>query len=161
MRVLDNFPTPMPHYPAPGHSPAFPLPLTLALFCKVVDNYGDIGICWRLARQLQQEHGVAVTLWVDDLVSFQRICPAVAPDAALQQLDGVTVRHWRDQDGVYTPADIADIVIEFFACEIPDGYITAMAQCTPRPVWLNLEGLRQRSGSRVAIRCRRRIRGCR
>jgi len=141
MRVLDNFPTPMPHYPAPGHSPAFPLPLTLALFCKVVDNYGDIGICWRLARQLQQEHGVAVTLWVDDLVSFQRICPAVAPDAALQQLDGVTVRHWRDQDGVYTPADIADIVIEFFACEIPDGYIAAMAQCTPRPVWLNLEGL--------------------
>src|SRR5476649_1144764 len=58
MRVLDNFPTPMPPYPAPGRSPAFPSPLTLALFCKVVDNYGDIGICWRLARQLQQEHGV-------------------------------------------------------------------------------------------------------
>src|SRR5476649_1144765 len=75
--------------------PIFPSPLTLALFCKVVDNYGDIGICWRLARQLQQEHGVAVTLCVDDLLSFQRICPAVAPDAALQQLDGVTVRHWR------------------------------------------------------------------
>jgi hypothetical protein len=26
-------------------------PTTLAIFCKVVDNYGDIGICWRLARQ--------------------------------------------------------------------------------------------------------------
>ncbi|MEG2204724.1 MAG: elongation factor P maturation arginine rhamnosyltransferase EarP, partial [Oscillospiraceae bacterium] len=38
-------------------------------------------------------------------------------------------------------ADIADIVIEFFACDIPPGYIAAMARCAPQPVWLNLEGL--------------------
>ncbi|WP_295994332.1 elongation factor P maturation arginine rhamnosyltransferase EarP [Rugamonas sp.] len=116
-------------------------PPTLALFCKVVDNYGDIGICWRLARQLHQEHGVAVTLWVDDLPSFRRICPAVALAAERQRVDGVDVRHWRDNDGVFSAADVADIVIEFFACDIPDGYIAAMAQSTPRPVWLNLEGL--------------------
>ncbi len=114
---------------------------TLALFCKVIDNYGDIGICWRLARQLQQEHGIAVTLWVDDLPSFQRICPALALDIDLQQLLGVTVRHWRDQAAVFSTAEVADIVIEFFGCDIPPGYIGAMAQCTPRPVWLNLEGL--------------------
>ncbi len=114
---------------------------SLAIFCKVVDNYGDIGICWRLTRQLQQEHGVAVTLWVDDLRSFQRICPAVAIDAEVQQLGAVTVRHWHDQDGVFSAGEIADIVIEFFACDIPPGYIAAMAECNPRPVWLNLEGL--------------------
>ncbi|MQA19610.1 elongation factor P maturation arginine rhamnosyltransferase EarP [Rugamonas rivuli] len=113
----------------------------LDLFCRVVDNYGDIGICWRLARQLRREHGLAVTLWVDDLVSFHRICPEVDRAAASQQLDGVIVRHWRDQDGVFTPADVADIVIEFFAVDIPPGYIEAMAQCEPRPVWFNLEGL--------------------
>jgi uncharacterized repeat protein (TIGR03837 family) len=113
----------------------------LAIFCKVVDNYGDIGICWRLARQLQREHGIAVTLWVDDLRSFRRICPDVGVDRDTQQLAGVTVRHWRDQDGVFAAADVADIVIEFFACDIPPGYIAAMAQCNPRPVWLNLEGL--------------------
>jgi uncharacterized repeat protein (TIGR03837 family) len=114
---------------------------SLAIFCKVVDNYGDIGICWRLARQLQREHGVAVTLWVDDLRSFQRICPEVAQQAEIQQVAGVTVRHWRGQDGVFAPADVADIVIEFFACDIPPGYIEAMARRDPRPVWLNLEGL--------------------
>ncbi|MES2152798.1 MAG: elongation factor P maturation arginine rhamnosyltransferase EarP [Pseudomonadota bacterium] len=118
-----------------------PRATTLALFCKVVDNYGDIGICWRLARQLHDEHGVAVTLWVDDLASFQRICHAVLVQAELQQIAGVTVRHWRAQEGVFAPAEVADIVIEFFACDIPDGYIAAMARCTPRPVWLNLEGL--------------------
>ncbi|BBB67395.1 hypothetical protein UNDYM_3142 [Undibacterium sp. YM2] len=114
---------------------------SLALFCKVVDNFGDIGICWRMARQLQQEHRIAVTLWVDDLRSFQRICPPVNIDAEVQEIAGVTVRYWRDQQGTFTVADIADIVIEFFACDIPPGYIQAMAQCEPRPVWLNLEGL--------------------
>ncbi|MBC7490028.1 MAG: elongation factor P maturation arginine rhamnosyltransferase EarP [Glaciimonas sp.] len=114
---------------------------SLALFCKVVDNFGDIGICWRLARQLEQEHGVAVTLWVDDLWSFQRICPEVAIDRETQQIGSVTVRYWRDQHGVFAANDVADIVIEFFACDIPPAYIQAMAQRTPHPVWINLEGL--------------------
>ncbi|OWW21564.1 elongation factor P maturation arginine rhamnosyltransferase EarP [Noviherbaspirillum denitrificans] len=116
-------------------------PQSLALFCKVVDNFGDIGICWRLARQLQQEHGIDVALWVDDLRSFQRICPEVAINADVQQLAGVTVRHWRDQEGEFSASDVADIVIEFFGVDIPPGYITAMAQREPRPAWFNLEGL--------------------
>ena len=113
----------------------------LDLFCRVVDNYGDIGICWRLAKQLVREHGLAVTLFVDDLVSFKRICPPVDTEAERQQVDGVTVRHWRGQDGVYSKEEVADIVIEFFAVDLPPGYIDAMAQCEPRPVWFNLEGL--------------------
>ena len=114
---------------------------SLALFCKVVDNYGDIGICSRLARQLVREHGLAVTLWVDDLASFRRLCPAVDPGAALQQVEGVLVRHWSGQEGAFTPDQVADIVIEFFACDIPPRYIEAMAARAPKPVWLNLEGL--------------------
>jgi uncharacterized repeat protein (TIGR03837 family) len=114
---------------------------SLAIFCKVVDNFGDIGICWRLAKQLHQQYGLAVTLWVDDLGSFQRILPEVAIHADVQELAGVTVRHWRNQEGVFTAADIADIVIEFFGCDLPEGYIAVMATCNPRPVWLNLEGL--------------------
>ena len=114
---------------------------TLALFCKVVDNYGDIGICWRLARQLQREHGITVTLWVDDLASFKRICPEVAIDCDQQEIEQILVQHWQMQDAMFTASDVADIVIEFFACDIPPAYIVAMAQCTPRPVWINLEGL--------------------
>ena len=114
---------------------------SLDLFCKVVDNYGDIGICWRLARQLAHEHGIAVRLWVDDLASFQRIWPPVDTGAITQVVAGVTVQHWRGQDDTYTPADVADIVIEFFGCEIPPGYVEAMALRPVKPVWFNLEGL--------------------
>lgn len=125
----------------PEIHPKAPQTTSLALFCKVVDNYGDIGICWRLARQLEREHGIDVTLWVDDLQSFQRICPEVALDCAAQRIESVTVQHWRDQDRAFAASDIADIVIEFFACDIPPAYIAAMAERKPHPVWLNLEGL--------------------
>jgi uncharacterized repeat protein (TIGR03837 family) len=118
-----------------------PAPLNLVLFCKVVDNYGDIGICWRFARQLRHEHGVAVTLWVDDLATFRRICPGLDTAAEMQYVEDVGIRHWRTQEGSFTPDEVADIVIEFFACNIPEGYIEAMAQREPRPTWLNLEGL--------------------
>jgi uncharacterized repeat protein (TIGR03837 family) len=115
--------------------------LSLAIFCKVVDNYGDIGICWRLARQLEREHGVAVTLWVDDLVSFGRLCPQLDTARERQQVDGVDIRHWRGMDGQFEATDVADVVIEFFGVDIPPAYIQAMAQRPVRPVWLNLEGL--------------------
>jgi len=116
-------------------------PRSLHLFCRVVDNYGDIGICWRLARQLQHEHAIAVTLWVDDLRSFQRLCPAVVNDVDTQHVAGVEVRHWRDQQGTFAVDEVADIVIEFFGVDLPPGYIEAMAKRMPRPVWINLEGL--------------------
>ncbi|WP_395008115.1 elongation factor P maturation arginine rhamnosyltransferase EarP [Undibacterium sp.] len=115
--------------------------LRLALFCKVVDNFGDIGICWRLARQLQREHQIAVTLWVDDLVSFQKICPDLNVDLPTQMLQEVYVRLWQNQDDHFQISDVAEIVIEFFACDIPPAYIATMAQCQPKPVWINLEGL--------------------
>jgi uncharacterized repeat protein (TIGR03837 family) len=116
-------------------------PLSVDIFCRVIDNYGDIGICWRLARQLRHEHGLAVNLRVDDLQSFQRICPDLAISAECQQLAGVSVLHWHTQEGVFSASDVADIVIEFFGCELPPGYLAAMAECKPHPVWINLEGL--------------------
>jgi uncharacterized repeat protein (TIGR03837 family) len=112
---------------------------TLALFCKVVDNFGDIGICYRLARQLVAEHQIDVTLWVDDLVSFKRICPEIVINCDWQQVDNIFVIHWRDQNEIYHASDVADIVIEFFGCELPPSYIEAMKE--RQPIWINLEGL--------------------
>jgi uncharacterized repeat protein (TIGR03837 family) len=61
----------------------------------VVDNFGDIGICWRLARQLVREHGWQVRLWVDDFISFATICPDIDPAARVQQHLGVHIRYWQ------------------------------------------------------------------
>lgn len=106
------------------------------IFCSVVDNYGDIGVTWRLARQLAAEHGQAVRLWVDEPQAFARICPRADPAAHVQSLDGVEVRAWGRP---WAPVAAADVVIEAFACELPEAHRQAMRE---RPsLWLNLEYL--------------------
>jgi uncharacterized repeat protein (TIGR03837 family) len=112
---------------------------TLDLFCTVIDNFGDIGVCRRLALQLQREYGHAVRLWVDDLASFSRLAPELDTRAAAQGWQGLEVRHWVEgaTDGVIP----ADIVIEGFGCRLPESFLEAMAQQQPAPVWLNLEYL--------------------
>lgn len=111
------------------------------LFCRVIDNYGDIGFCWRLSRQLTTEYGLAVRLWVDDLASLQRICPSVDPHQASQHCCGVQLNHWTDPFSDVIPADV---VIEAYGCELPEKYIQAMLPNRSRsrqPVWINLEYL--------------------
>ena len=108
------------------------------VFCTVVDNFGDIGVCWRLSRQLAVELGQTVRLWVDSLETFAHICHAVDPALALQEVDGVQIRRWPAQHEAVVPADI---VVEGFGTRLPDGYLAAMAERDPRPVWINLEYL--------------------
>jgi uncharacterized repeat protein (TIGR03837 family) len=108
------------------------------IFCTVVDNYGDIGTCWRLAQQLANEHEAEVRLWVDQLQSFARLCPAVSANANEQRVGPIEIRHWRSD---FPTVDVADVVIEAFACELPESYIAAMARQTVTPVWINLEYL--------------------
>lgn len=115
-----------------------PKPESLDLFCKVVDNYGDIGVCWRLARQLVAEHGLHVRLWVDDLAAFRRICPEIETGRTSQACRGVEVRHWQEP---FPSAEPAEVVVEAFACELPEHYVRAMAARPAKPCWVNLEYL--------------------
>ncbi|WP_049098254.1 elongation factor P maturation arginine rhamnosyltransferase EarP, partial [Burkholderia cepacia] len=114
-------------------------PIACDLFCTVIDNFGDIGVCWRLARQLAHEHGWQVRLFIDDLRTFSRLLPGVDPDAGRQTVDTIVVEHWHAEVG--DALEIADVVIEAFACELPGAYLAAMARRARRPVWINLEYL--------------------
>ncbi len=108
------------------------------IFCTVVDNYGDIGVCWRLATQLAETHGITVRLWLDDLASLQALCPQINPGTLQQTWQGVEVRHWAAAFPKVAPADV---VIEAFACELPPTYLAAMAASPAKPLWINLEYL--------------------
>ncbi len=108
------------------------------IFCTVVDNFGDIGVTWRLARQLVAEHSVRVRLWVDDLRAFERLCPEIDTQLAQQWQQGVEVRQWLVE---WLPIDAADVVIAAFACQLPASYMDAMAARAQPPLWLNLDYL--------------------
>jgi len=111
--------------------------MRIDLFCQVIDNYGDIGVCWRLARQLVTDHGCEVRLVVDDLGAFRVIAPEIDSGLAWQSLLGVAVVAWSAADALVP----FDVVIEAFACDPPAPYVEAMAARQPFPVWINLEYL--------------------
>lgn len=108
------------------------------IFCTVVDNFGDIGVTWRLARQLVAEHQCAVRLWVDDLRAFERLCPQIDITLCEQWQQGVQVCHWPE---VWPSTDAADVVIAAFACQLPSAYMDAMAERQTTPLWMNLDYL--------------------
>ena len=139
------------------------------IFCKVIDNHGDIGVCWRLAADLASR-GEHVRLWVDDAAALDWMAPAGTP--------GVEVVRWTvgsalcgsDRD-VPAPLQTAvdapiaapetanpnapksngasapcDVLVEAFGCDPEPAFLTHLAEVAAatgaaQPVWINLEYL--------------------
>lgn len=110
-------------------------PITFDIFCRVIDNLGDAGVCWRLSRQLADK-GHQVRLWIDDQNTLARIAPDILPDTSRQTHGNITVLRWPELPVQITPHDI---VIEAFACTLPLWFIDRipMQGC----LWINLEYL--------------------
>ncbi len=96
------------------------------LFCRVIDNHGDAGVCWRLAADLAAR-GVAVRLVIDDPSPLAWMAPGGA--------SGVTVQTWPGD------AEPGDVVVEAFGCDPPPAFVAMMAARAVPPVWINLEYL--------------------
>ena len=114
-----------------------PSPLHWDIFCQVIDNFGDIGVCWRLAVNLAAR-GQQVRLWVDDASALAWMAPTGAP--------GVQLLPWP----VQAPLDgIGEVVVEAFGCQIAPAVVAGIAQQARNnteagnatPVWINLEYL--------------------
>jgi uncharacterized repeat protein (TIGR03837 family) len=99
------------------------------IFCRVIDNFGDIGVCWRLAADLSLR-GEQVHLWCDDTSALAWMAP--------QGQSGVAVFAWSQAETTFTPGDV---VIEAFGCELPQAVVVGMAQAKQPPAWINLEYL--------------------
>ena len=108
------------------------------IFCRVIDNFGDIGVCWRLARQLADEYGFRVRLWVDDLNCLQPLCPQIDCSREQQGFHGINIHAWHEE---FPETEPGDVVIEAFACELPETFTQAMASRAKPPYWINLEYL--------------------
>ena len=99
------------------------------VFCRVIDNHGDLGVCWRLARRLAAL-GRRVRLWVDDARALQWMAPGGAPR--------VDVLPWRELRADELPGDV---VVEAFGCDPPPGFVARMGTLPAPLVWINLEYL--------------------
>jgi uncharacterized repeat protein (TIGR03837 family) len=107
------------------------------IFCTVIDNHGDLGVCWRLTRQLLAQ-GQSVRLWVDDASALSWM----APDA--HALPKLQVLPWAaaSQSEVLIRLKPADVWIEAFGCTLPEAFVAhAVATRKQQPKWINLEYL--------------------
>ena len=111
------------------------------IFCKVIDNFGDIGICWRLAADLASR-GQRVRLWVNDSSALAWM--------AHGGCDSVQVLSWTASLDVTCVDSIpCDVLIEAFGCDVAPEFIAAFARIhwaedqndALKPLWFNLEYL--------------------
>jgi uncharacterized repeat protein (TIGR03837 family) len=104
------------------------------IFCRVIDNYGDIGACWRLSADLASR-GEIIRLWVDDAT----VLDWMAPGAIQGQWPGIQVLPWSSSTEPTLLRTLlpAQVWIEGFGCEIPTTFLQHFAA----PVWINLEYL--------------------
>jgi len=115
-------------------------PLLWDVFCKVIDNHGDLGVCWRLSSQLASL-GHQVRLWVDHPEALSWMAP--------KGHSGVTVMPWQGADdfnlGLLNTLTRAHVWLETFGCGLPDHFVShgrlSSTPTTHPPVWLNLEYL--------------------
>ena len=126
----------MPALPFP---PSRTQPRGCDIFCAVIDNFGDIGVCWRLACGLA-DRGWSVRLWCDDASALAWMAPGGH--------GGVQVLAWGqplDLSAANLAACPCSLLIEAFGCEPAPTFLAACVaaeQATGhRPVWLNLDYL--------------------
>lgn len=109
------------------------MPKVVWLFCYVIDNFGDVGVSWRLACELRARFGAEVVLFIDDKAALA----VLAPDAARA---GIRIQSWvenasADVDNLPAP----DLLIETFACRLPENVLQIIRE--NQTLWLNWEYL--------------------
>ncbi|ULJ59285.1 elongation factor P maturation arginine rhamnosyltransferase EarP [Wielerella bovis] len=109
------------------------------LFCTVIDNFGDIGVSWRLAQELHTRLGWEIYLFVDDVTALQTILPD-APTQLPNKYRHIHLRDWREREYAdFQAASMPNIIIEMFACDLPEDILHLIRSL--KPIWLNWEYL--------------------
>lgn len=100
--------------------------MTITFLCKVVDNFGDIGVVYRLSRQISQlSNKNKINLIVDDLDSFNKICSQIKVNQDYQFINNLHIFNWNSYDYCFNhfiknDGEELQTVIECFQCGRPD-----------------------------------------
>ncbi len=118
------------------------------ILCRVVDNFGDAGVCWRLARSLAAARAFEPTLVIDQPATLAAIEPRIAPQTGRAgqrapqdtQIDGVRIIERASIE--HTPGGgLPAVIVSAFGYEPPTWLRTRLAGGPRRPLWLQLEYL--------------------
>lgn len=97
--------------------------MEITILCKVVDNYGDIGFVYRLARNITELYpDTELRLVVSDLPSFAAMAPFVKEGLARQSARGWQIFDWNKEDVCTKEFSrrIPDVILQCFQCQRPE-----------------------------------------
>lgn len=102
--------------------------MTIDILCKVVDNYGDIGLVYRLARAFRDlDPEIGIRILVDKLEAFRDLAPGLeldsrqGPGAGPLSFRGLTIIPWDEAwEGLWV--ERPRFVVECFACGRPEWF---------------------------------------
>lgn len=105
------------------------------LVCRVIDNFGDVGVLWRLARQLADEHGLAVDFFIDEPACLWPMAPGRSLE---KRIDGLRVRLLDEAAPVGAGAAV---VVSGFQARLPAAARQALRQQARPPLLVQLDYL--------------------
>lgn len=97
----------------------------IMILCKVVDNFGDIGVVYRLAKALSDlDSSLNLTIVCSNLESFASMAKKIEPDKKNQFFDYKNTRwqilDWNQSEDFTFSSKPFPIILECFQCGRPD-----------------------------------------
>lgn len=102
----------------------------LDIFCHVIDNFGDVGIAYRFAKELKLAClSCDVRLFVSDLGPLKSILPVIDSLQTVQEHEGIVFVDSTKLDNILVDAlGTADVLVEAMGCEIPEAVMKKAEQ---------------------------------
>ena len=122
--------------------------MTIDIFCDVIDNFGDAGVCWRLASIFSCEHGFPVKLYINDAETLSKITAGLDPKKLPCLVQGVEIHDWKDAE----TSEPSQVVIETFGCRLPHSSIKLQPRVRSR-FGSTLNTYQPKTGWKAAIVC--------
>ena len=95
----------------------------ITILCKIIDNFGDIGVVYRLCRSLTDiNSSIKLNLVVNDLEVFKKIAGEINPSLGFQTYRGWNIFDWNNADACrkYFQKNIPAVILQTFQCGLPD-----------------------------------------
>ena len=112
---------------------------SIDIFCEIIDNFGDIGVVYRISKELKKIfQNVRIRVVLNRLEEFKAINKKVK-DTDYQEIDGlicVTEKYVKENIETF---GVSDVFIEAFGCNVPEEYVKQAKENSK--LWINLEYL--------------------
>ena len=94
------------------------------IFCEIIDNFGDIGVVYRLAKELRERYGneSEIRVILNSLKEFLAMAKG-AEEREIQEYKGITYATYEYVRENMESFGCADVIIEAFGCNIPEEYL--------------------------------------